>query len=249
MAVLAQALEDMGRILRGPYVALLDDYLCRLDENTAQAGHDQAVIHRNSRLACDLNAHKVVLFRNVGAGSLAGLDQWSATSLLSSMVFLTTRHTFNKKIRANGRILLPETELYEVLAVQRRRLVIYAQTQKQRFLDNMMQTVLQVATSSTGAATNTAEVVDAANRWGKLKGLRCAGRFAVAATRNRAQEEAGTAAEHAFNVDEPSEVADTGMLVSDPPPPSKLCIAPSCFAALLDRVSIAQWCRETGTDA
>ena len=47
-------------------------------------------------------------------------------------------------------MILPETELYELLQVQRRRLVSYMRSQKQYELDDVLQTALQVLPFSTG---------------------------------------------------------------------------------------------------
>jgi hypothetical protein len=104
---------------------LLDDYLTRLDEETSATPEDEQLLNRNSRLASDLHAHKLLCFGNCGAGGIDPLDQQSATAIVSSFIYLTTRHTWNKSRREMGRLLVPEFELYQLFCLQRRRLVTY----------------------------------------------------------------------------------------------------------------------------
>lgn len=104
-----------------------------------------------------------------------------AKTILGSFVFLTTRHTWNKAAREQGKLLLPETELYELLTVVRRRLITWPRFQRQGDLDLVLQTALQVSSSSTGSLRASAAIVDAANRWSVIGGP--TGRFAVASTR------------------------------------------------------------------
>ena len=46
------------------------------------------------------------------------LNAVSAKALVGSFVYLTTRHTWNKAARKKGKLLVPETELYELLTVR-----------------------------------------------------------------------------------------------------------------------------------
>ena len=62
-------------------------------------------------------------------------DDASVPGLLGSFLFLTTRHTFNKFRRDDGKILVPEFELYELLQHVRRRLATDAQARGQRDLE------------------------------------------------------------------------------------------------------------------
>ena len=110
----------------------------------------------------------------------------TATAIMGSFVFLTTRHTWNKGNRKDGMLLLPEMQLYEVLQVQRRRLVRWARSQTQGPVDRMMQMALQISTSATGSLRAASSVVDAANRWSRINGDRSLGRYAVASTRTTA---------------------------------------------------------------
>ena len=79
--------------------------------------------------------------------------------------------------------------MYELLAHVRRHLVEWTQTQTQGPVDRVMQTALQVSTSSTGSLRASAEIVEVQNRWSKIKGRTSAGRYAVTSTRTIAMEE------------------------------------------------------------
>jgi hypothetical protein len=124
---------------------LLDEYLVKLDrETTAQPG-DEELIDRNSRLACDLHAHRLLLYRNLHLSELEAAQAETVVKVvLGSFVYLTTRHTWNKAAREHGRLLVPETELYELLQVTRRRSIRWVQRQKQGAVDTVLQTALQV---------------------------------------------------------------------------------------------------------
>lgn len=169
MCVLEDALKDIGNKLRGGFNALLDDYLRRCDAETRAAPEDESLISRNSRLACDLHAHKLLLFRNPCVASLCNADHIfdmdSATTVLGSFVYLTTRHTWNKSSRSCGSLLVPETELYELLCILRRKLVAFASLLKQGALDSLMQkALLEVSSTSTGSQSASSSVVDSSNR-------------------------------------------------------------------------------------
>ena len=176
LPTLEDALQQIGQRLRGPCVDLLDDYLTRLDEETSASPEDEVLVNRNSRLASDLNAHKLLCFRNCGAGGIDPLNQQSSTALLSSFIYLTTRHTWNKSRRENGKLLVPEFELYELFSLQRQRLVTYITDMQQADLNATMERTLQMATSTAGAPC---KLVDVNNRWGKLQNSRVAGRFVL----------------------------------------------------------------------
>ena len=125
-------------------------------------------------------------------------------------MYLTTRHTWNKSKREHGKLLVPECEAYETLAVQRRRLVKYTSELKQSDLDAVMQSALETATSLTGALRVSADVLDSANQWGKLQGSRSVGRFVIVGSRSGpANVENVIQPENSLAV--PSEVEDTGL--------------------------------------
>eukprot|EP00808_Paulinella_micropora_P008730 g77250.t1 len=165
---------------------LLQDYLTRLDRECEKHAMFEELINRNSRMAADLHAHNLLIYRNVHQMSVQ-----AAKTILGSFVYLTTRHTWNKFERAQGRLLIPEHQLYEVLSVQRRRLLRFHGALSQGPLDNVLQEVLQVSSSTTGALRASAEVVDANNKWSRIAGPRSFGRYAVGSTRSVGPEEGG----------------------------------------------------------
>jgi hypothetical protein len=172
-------------LLDGQYHALFEDYLRRLDAEVLQDPTNEKLIDRNSALACDLHSHKLLLYRNYHEREFKATV---ATTLVGSFVYLTTRHTWNKSTTEGARLSMPETELYELLQVTRRRLVCWLSTCKQGILDEVMQTALQISSSLTGSLKASAEVLDSQNRWSRIKGLRSCGRWAVGSSRTIALE-------------------------------------------------------------
>lgn len=89
-------LEDGRRLLHarmhGELDNLLDDYLAKLNDQILKEPNNEKLINRNSRLSCDLHAHKLMLFRNV---RLAELDAPKVKRLIGGFIYLTTRHTWN----------------------------------------------------------------------------------------------------------------------------------------------------------
>jgi len=81
-------------------------------------------------------------------------------------------------------MLMPETELYEILHVQRRRLVNWLTGCRQGVLDEVMQFALQISSSVTGSLKTGSEILDKQNRWSRIKGQRSVGRWAVGSTRS-----------------------------------------------------------------
>ena len=159
---------------------LFEDYLRRLDAETTKDPTNEKLIDRNSRLACDLHSHKLLLYRNYHT---VDLTSSVGKTLVGSFVYLTTRHTWNKSTTEEARLGVPETELYELLQVMRRRLVNWLADQRQGITDEVMQTALQVSSSLTGSFKASAEVLDSQNRWSRIKGDRSVGRWAVGSTR------------------------------------------------------------------
>ena len=163
---------------------LLEEYLVKLDRETTASPGDEELIDRNSRLSCDLHAHRLLLYRNVHLNELQSEKaEICAKVVIGSFVYLTTRHTWNKAAREQGRLLVPETELYELLQVMRRRLIRWVQSQRQGGVDTVLQTALQVSSSTTGSS---AIDIDTSNRWASISGAHSEGRYAVASTRTTA---------------------------------------------------------------
>ena len=220
LATLAAGRRALRLLLEGVVAPLLEEYLHKLDKETRNSPSNEKLIDRNSRLACDLHAHKLLLYRN---SHQEELTPGSAKTLVGSFVYLTTRHTWNKAARRQGRLLVPETEMYELLTVTRRRLITWKALERQGVADSVLQTALQVASSTTGSLRASASLVDAANRWSTISGPHSVGRFAVASTRTVKEAEEGKAVQAGADAgplevkgadynDLVDSVADTGLL-------------------------------------
>ena len=211
LETLKQARTKLRVLLFGRFLNLIDSYLKKLDREivagSAKVGGFESSTHllsAKSILACNLHTHKLLLLRNVRIGDDLVKDAATTSpgtsggapamlefsrivkNVLSSFVYLTTRHTWK------GNLLVPENEMYEVLAVQRRRLIAWCNTRFQGPLDHTMQASLEIATSAAGAYVH--RHVDTQNRWSKISGGRCGGRFAVASTRSNVVEDSSAKA-------------------------------------------------------
>jgi thiol-disulfide isomerase/thioredoxin len=182
---LKSGLENVREILHTQFAPLLEDYLKRLDLETSKDPTNETLIDRNSRLACDLHSHKLLMYRNYHD------FQYTpdiAKTLLGSFVYLTTRHTWNKSTVEGSRLQMPETQIYELLQVNRRRMITWLSQCRQGILDEVMQTVLQVSSSLTGSFKASAAILDDQNRWSRIQGERSCGRWAVGSTRTTVAE-------------------------------------------------------------
>jgi len=196
---LASGLATIQSLLRGHVFRMLESWsheAIRQCENK----DDDRVVDENTRLVCDIYSHVLVLFRNV---TLAQMTCNIASAIMCSFVFLTTRHTWNMAL-----LTIPETEIFEVLQVQRRRLIAWAHSVQQNDLSPVLEATVRVtagtgvrvprALSTTIAADGSTIVpdvidpntaVDATNakhlalptdrRWGYIQGPRSTGRFTV----------------------------------------------------------------------
>ena len=136
----------------------------------------------NTRLACSMHAHLLLIYRNVSARSL---NENIASQLLSSYIFLTTRHTFNLRL-----LPVDEHEVFECLSVQRRVLVTFLHSCTQGTLNRVLESAVR---TSTGTGVRRAKGGE--RRWGYVGGPRSVGRFAVVS--NRRRDERSTEEENA----------------------------------------------------
>jgi hypothetical protein len=116
--------------------------------------NDESILDRNVKYICNLEAHVLLCARNA---SLAELDEAKVTSITRGVIFLATRHQWNRELldQAGSRGTwdgwrVPETEIYEMLQVVRRRLVHWLRQAPQSGLDTVMDSVLR-ASASNGA--------------------------------------------------------------------------------------------------
>jgi hypothetical protein len=218
---LIEGRTTLREIMSLQFDALFEDYLRRLDSQIAKDPTNENLIDVNSRLACDLHSHKLLMYRNYHPDCITPNV---AKTLVGSFMYLTTRHTWNKATVESARLQMPETELYELLQVQRRRLVMWANNCKQGVLDEIMQTALQVSSSLTGSLKTSATILDNQNRWSRIQGERSIGRWAVGSTRTKAIEDNVDVLSDLDDLPVPKlqaqksydanveEIADTGML-------------------------------------
>lgn len=93
IGILRKAQDEITERLQTSYAEILDDYLARLRKQMEDAPDNSELIQANAKLACNLHAHKLLALRTLGVrGQKRPLDLKAATTLLSSFVFLTTRH-------------------------------------------------------------------------------------------------------------------------------------------------------------
>lgn len=181
MTQLLEGRKALRDLLQTQFHNLFKDYLRRLDYETSNDPTNEKLIDRNSRLACDFHAHMLLIYRNYHE---VDMTSEIAKTLIGSFIYLTTRHTWNKVVKEELRMHLPETELYALLQVQRRRIVSWLAQLRQGILDEVMQTALQVSSSLTGSFKTKSDVLDGQNRWSRIQGDRSVGRWAVGSTRN-----------------------------------------------------------------
>lgn len=90
LKVLLEGQINIRNKLHEEVAPLIEEYLMKLDKETSSNPHNEKLIDRNSRLACDLHAHRLLLYRNFQQQEMTAV---SAKVLIGSFVYLTTRHT------------------------------------------------------------------------------------------------------------------------------------------------------------
>jgi hypothetical protein len=73
---------------------MIEGWCIQAMEACAKKDNDQ-VVDENSRIACRLHAHLLLLYRN---NHLKELDPNTVSTIMSSTIFLTTRHTWNMNL-------------------------------------------------------------------------------------------------------------------------------------------------------
>ena len=89
--ILKNGIFKINNLLRTNFADLFEDYLQRLHKQTSEDPDNEGLVDRNTRLACDLHAHKLLMYRNNNHTSRKVTEK-EASNLLSSFVFLTGRH-------------------------------------------------------------------------------------------------------------------------------------------------------------
>eukprot|EP00760_Papus_ankaliazontas_P003017 PhM_4_TR11378/c0_g1_i1/m.4426 len=126
-------------------------------------------VDRHTRLSCRLYAHLLLLYRNVNPEEYSVV---TASTLLSGFIFLQTRHTWNQGLLPD----VPETELYELMQVQRRNMMHYLATTAPQDVAEVMESVVRVTTAMGIRRRFTESVI---RPWGMLQGPRNCCRFTL----------------------------------------------------------------------
>ena len=145
---------------------------------------------------CSLHAHLLLTLRNVPT---TALTESRVTTVVTAVVFLSTRHEWNMSlldrkdgVSSYGGWRIPETEIYEVVHVLRRKVVTWLRERAdQRQLDLVMDSVVRVS-ASTGALKPTSDEVP--HRWAYVAGEQNLGRFALHSSRSKTQQQLLSAA-------------------------------------------------------
>lgn len=158
-------------ILQSRLGPLLEDYLKMFERAVGLDPSNKRVLDRFTTLSCHIHAHKLLLYRNYTS---AEIDVKIAKTIMGSFTFLTARHVWN-----NEGLAVPETELYQMLQCQRRRLVFWIHGQPQSVVNEIMQSAFQLNSSYTGCYEVHGKVLKKGNHWCALIGDDSIGRFVV----------------------------------------------------------------------
>ena len=173
LRLLDEGLATIRKLLRGRIRVLLEQWTAQaLRACIDAAAESSSEMDEHSRAACTMQAHLLLLYRNCGIDEL---DADIVSVILSGFIFLTTRHTWNLCL-----LPIPETEMYELMHVLRRRLVGFLRKQPQSVLDTVLESVVRV---SAGTGTRDKESANGLrHRWAYVEGPRSLARFTVAAS-------------------------------------------------------------------
>jgi hypothetical protein len=185
--VLEKGQAELRQLLHGPVHKMLESW-CYQAMKACENKQDDKVVDENSRIACTLHAHLLLLYRNM---HLDELDENVVSTLLCAFIFLATRHTWNMKL-----LLIPETELFELLQVVRRKLITWVRTNGQKALNEVMEGAVRVA-AGTGIRLQhekTESVSHFVRKWAFIEGQRSVGRFTVISSANQSTFQGKTSA-------------------------------------------------------
>ena len=177
LRILEGGLSKMRHLMRARLHPMMEAWCAELSGDCDKLNtDDDAVIDANTRSACQLHAHILLLYRNL---RLEDYCEDFASSISSSFMFLTTRHTWNMNLLG-----IPEHEIFEMLSVQRRNLITWARSQPQEVLNALMETTIRVTVGTGGRSKGSDPMLLDSNRvWAYINGERSVGRFSVASTR------------------------------------------------------------------
>ena len=183
---LIAAREELNEFLCGKMLGLLLGWYQKLVRECA-AGDNEEMLDRNTRHMCNLHAHMLLCIRSALPEEL---NEERVTVVVRGIIFLSTRHQWNRnQLDAKSSTTwegwrIPETELYEVIQVLRRKLVGWLRTAAQVELDGVMNGVVRCSARS-GSLLPSADEVP--NLWAYISGTANRGRFTQYAIRNADQ--------------------------------------------------------------
>lgn len=153
--ILSRGLVAISTLLRYQFVAQLSGWVCRLYSSSNVDNVDET-----TKAASSIHSHILLVHRNVHHFS-----HETAQQFLSSLIFITTRHSWNLNI-----LPIPETHLFEVLQVCQRSVIKCLRESPK----SMFNTILE-----SSVATTTQTTKSSARQWAFVAGPRSTGRFTV----------------------------------------------------------------------
>ena len=168
---LEEGLAKIRVLLRGPYHKMIEAWSYEAMKQ-CENKEDDRVVDENTRLVCNLFSHLLLLFRNV---KFEELTTDIISTQLCSFIFLTTRHAWNM-----GLLTIPENEIFEVLHLQRRKLVTWVREASQFQLDEVMESIVRVVSGTGIRVPKGGEFQNnSLRKWVHIHGERSIGRFTV----------------------------------------------------------------------
>jgi hypothetical protein len=182
LELLLKGQEKLNSFLRGSVRSLLRDWYIEAIRNSADAAasgnqtidsfgdsseeRSDKKIDINTKTACEVHAHLLLLYRNYEGSELSDSV---VRDMVSSFIFLTTRHTWNLKL-----LKIPETEMFEVLQVVRRNIIRYLRRLSPYSLSRILQASVHICTDTIGPS---GQIQISPSTWAYIVGERCVGRF------------------------------------------------------------------------
>ena len=123
---LKHGLVQIRSLLHGDLLAMIKDFSVSAYREYKDTANEET-LNVNSQIICCLHSHLILAYRNM---PLSSHDSSSVLSFMASFVHVNCRHSFNTGRHVdlpNTEYVIPETQLYEALQVQRRRLVNWCQ--------------------------------------------------------------------------------------------------------------------------
>uniref|UniRef100_A0A7S1J653 ubiquitinyl hydrolase 1 n=1 Tax=Eutreptiella gymnastica TaxID=73025 RepID=A0A7S1J653_9EUGL len=197
LALLQGGQSRLQEVLQADVRPMLESWTAQCIQKYRKVAADPAATKRELDThvgqACRLHAHMVLLFRGMGP---ADWGPKTAATLLASFMYLVNRHSWNRGLSTNTAdsfLGVPETELWEVMQVQRPNLVAYLTSCLAMERDQVLEAVVRVTTDSGGRVPKAGDVV---REWEALEDPRDLGRFGRAPPeRSEAQKQAEQEAE------------------------------------------------------